>query len=176
VKYENLYDKSGWRDGPWIREVDRVAWIDELTFYPCIIRRNLFGAWVGYVGVDELHPLFQVELDGLEYDYIDVHGGVKFAGFSKEDDIGFSPPKRLWWIGFSCTTPNDICPRIEPDATKKAIGAVYRTMPFAVEETVILAHQVAMFDSRQNIGDIDDRKINPDGSSNNQTDGTLPRS
>lgn len=172
MRHETLYDKSGWKEGPWQKEVDRVAWIDERTFYPCVIRRNLFGAWVGYVGVDEQHPLFQIELDSLEYQYIEVHGTVRFAGLSIEDDKSFSPPKHLWWIGFSCTTEMDICPRIEPTATKKSEGAVYRTMPFAVEQTTFLAQQVAMFDSRLSTREINGRTT----SSLDQADGDPDKS
>lgn len=56
---ERIYttmDKSTWGDGPWQHEPDKVQWTDEATGLPCLAVRNRFGAWCGYVGVDEDHP------------------------------------------------------------------------------------------------------------------------
>lgn len=57
-------DKSAWRPGPWQQEPDKVQWKDEETTLPCLIVRNHSGAWCGYVGVAEGHPLHGTEYGG----------------------------------------------------------------------------------------------------------------
>lgn len=62
----------------------------------CAIIFNIHCAHrCGYVGVPKGNFFYGKSYDEIS-DYIDVHGGVTFAGkrdFSKED---------LWWIGFDC--------------------------------------------------------------------------
>ena len=53
-------DKSGWEQGAWQDEPDKVQWIDEETGLDCLIVRNPGGALCGYVGVAEGHSLFEV--------------------------------------------------------------------------------------------------------------------
>lgn len=57
LEYRTL-DKSKWGDGPWHREPDKMQWQDEATGLPCLIVRNHGGAWCGYVGVNDGHPLY----------------------------------------------------------------------------------------------------------------------
>lgn len=49
---------EGWPAGPWQQEpLAALAWIDPRTRAPCAMIRNYFGAWCGYAGVPEGHPL-----------------------------------------------------------------------------------------------------------------------
>lgn len=59
-KREDL-DRSTWGRGLWDHEPDKVQWVDEETGYDCLMVRNNFGAWCGYVGVPAEHPWFGVE-------------------------------------------------------------------------------------------------------------------
>jgi len=67
-------------DGPWNREADKVAWVDEETGLGCIMLRQTNGTISGYVGVPTQHPLFGFKADAvpLEVSKI-VHGGVTYG-------------------------------------------------------------------------------------------------
>jgi hypothetical protein len=49
--------------GEWDNEPDKIQWLDEDTGLDCLMVRNHFGSWCGYVGVTEGHPLFGVGYD-----------------------------------------------------------------------------------------------------------------
>lgn len=158
MKTASWYDKSAWQIGVWLTEPDYAMWIDEDSMYPCVLRRNIFGAWAGYVGLSSDHPLYQAYHTERTFDFIDVYGGVTFSGFSKEDDLEVSPPTRRWWVGFECMLQNDICPAFSADADaqrkkRKSIDPVphhpiYRTMQFTKSHTESLAAQLATIDDR----------------------------
>ena len=59
---ESHIDKSGWYDGPWMTEPDRIEWRNEHG-QPCLIVRNQSGALCGYVAVSPGHPLHGVQCD-----------------------------------------------------------------------------------------------------------------
>lgn len=61
TKQWHTLDKSDWGDGPWQLEPDKAQWPDVETGLPCLIVRNTFGAWCGYVGVPPGHPLHGVK-------------------------------------------------------------------------------------------------------------------
>lgn len=107
-------DRSKWGSGPWDQEPDKVQWKDEQTGLPCLMVRNHGGAWCGYVGVSEGHPLFAKEYsacvfpekhddheakdDGWHYNcspqgFLSAHGGITFANFcsthTEEDFTGW---------------------------------------------------------------------------------------
>lgn len=42
---------------PWLDEPDALDWVDDVSGYPCAIRRNTTGSLCGYVGVPHEHPL-----------------------------------------------------------------------------------------------------------------------
>src|SRR6266436_107280 len=48
-------DRTGWTEGPWDQEPDRLEWKDATTGLTCLAVRNRFGAWCGYVGVPPTH-------------------------------------------------------------------------------------------------------------------------
>ena len=74
-------DRSGWPNGQWDGEPDRIEW--RVGDFYCLVNRTSIGHLCGYVGVPEGHRWY-----GLGYDDIhriepelEVHGGLTFAGF-----------------------------------------------------------------------------------------------
>lgn len=70
-----------WADGPWMRELaDKIHWVDEGTGLHCIMRRNDWGAWCGYVAIDADHPMhgIRTEFDPRAESLV-VHGGVTYV-------------------------------------------------------------------------------------------------
>lgn len=104
-------DKSGWPDGPWMTEPDRVQW--QHAGYACLIMRGPVGALCGYVGIPEDHPCF-----GKHYDSCEVEGA--HCGLTYSDACSGSichipepgMPDKVWWLGFDCAHYGDICPSI----------------------------------------------------------------
>ena len=67
-------------DGPWSREADKIAWTDQMSGYPCIIRRSAQGGHLGgYVAVPPTHPLYGMEPYAFAGLGIGVHGGISYA-------------------------------------------------------------------------------------------------
>lgn len=125
--------------GPWLGEADKVAWVDPLTGFECIMMRDHPNGFLsGYVGVPAGHPLFGWEHDAVPTGLgIEVHGGLTY---SRICDEGPSPQRRLitevrrichvvvgevplkhatehrvgegqWWFGFDCNHLYDVVPR-----------------------------------------------------------------
>lgn len=115
-------DRSKWRRGEWDREpMDKIQWVDEKTGLDCLMHRNPGGAWCGYVGVPEGHPLFKVSY--CDYDKmpdIRVHGGLTYSDVCQESKetpgrgICHVPlpgrPAHVWWLGFDCAHSGDVVP------------------------------------------------------------------
>jgi hypothetical protein len=150
----NLYDKTEWEDGPWKQEVDFQAWIDEGTMYPCIVRRNLFGAWVGYVGIDHLHPLYGTSSEAEEFQYIETHNGSPtFAHWQVDDNLYFNPPIKRFYIGLDCMHDDDYIPWLDkPKKGRRKKNAPtpdqYRDFYYITATIEHLAYQIGLFDSR----------------------------
>ena len=51
------HDKTNWPKGPWLDELDRLEWRDDLTGLSCLALRQFHGSLCGYVGVYEDHKL-----------------------------------------------------------------------------------------------------------------------
>jgi hypothetical protein len=68
IEYRTI-DKSGWGEGPWQSEPDKIQWQDPDTGYPCLIVRNgmSMGFLCGYVGVPANHPAHGLSYDGELY-------------------------------------------------------------------------------------------------------------
>lgn len=121
-------DKTGWGDGPWQDEPDKIQWLDEATGLPCLIVRNRVGALCGYVGVPRSHPAYGLDYGKVhdlfpDYDEdgaLEVHGGLTFsnrcAHGPEEDSICHvvepGEPDDVWWLGFDCAHGFDYCPAI----------------------------------------------------------------
>jgi hypothetical protein len=150
--------------GPWIGEPDKVQWIDETTGYDCLMVRNHFGAWCGYVGVSFGHPLFGREYGecsrpvqctgeawGCEHTgeaMLSVHGGITFTSFcdpeEKVEGICHVPapgrPEQVWWYGFDCGHAWDLMPGM---ATLRGMeGGTYKDVTYVVEQVESLALQM----------------------------------
>lgn len=111
-------DKTGWGEGPWNDEPDKLQWPDKATELPCLIVRNHGGALCGYVGIDKDHPL-----SGAEYEEpdVEVHGGLTYADYCVEDNkehgichvAAPGEPEPLYWLGFDCGHAFDLHPVME---------------------------------------------------------------
>src|SRR5690606_2867991 len=106
-----IYNKDSWAKGPWSNEPDLVWWICEETGYACVTRRNSFGAWCGFVGVEFNHPLYQLSCSAEELSFIEVHNSdIMYSGWRDVEDVLFSPPTKRWWFGVDFMQDMDICP------------------------------------------------------------------
>ena len=168
VEQYTTIDKSGWGDGPWSDEPDKVVWIDQATGLDCMAHRNNAGAWCGYVGVPAGHPAY-----GQGYDEVDAdaHGGLTFAGACQETDdpaygICHIPtegrPAVVWWLGFDCAHFQDRMPAMDMRLRELRAadpmwpprpGALddfeqYRDLEYVVAEVTQLAEQLAKIPPR----------------------------
>lgn len=149
-----MVDRSTWKPGPWDGEPDHVEF--RAHGLPCIIHRNHFGVWCGYVGVPPGHPWH-----GMEYDSVpaEAHGGLTYASGCAGDICHVPEPGEadaVWWLGFDCNHYNDARPVKYPPEIAAAFeaageyaalmefrGGVYRTVEYVREETTRLAAQAA---------------------------------
>lgn len=129
-------DRTGWDDGPWMREPDKVQWQDLATGLPCLAVRSPMGCWCGYVAVLPGHPWYQcphgarLASDPNDWEHtidgvIDVHGGLTFSDFCMPLDgpgdearrvchvPGPGEPDRVWWFGFDCGHFMDVSPGLD---------------------------------------------------------------
>lgn len=164
-------DKSGWGDGPWRDEPDKVVWIDPATDLDCMIHRNRVGGLCGYVGVGPDHPWHRKEY--TELGFLDVHGGLTFSDLcdpeaAEEHGICHVPlhgrPHDVWWLGFDCVHAMDLAPGMAADQRELArrarergdievaelfersdtiLRGTYRTIAYVENEVKRLAQQVA---------------------------------
>lgn len=117
-RFRHVVDKTGWGEGPWTTEPDRVEF-RHLNF-PCVVVRNGEGSGClnGYVAVPFGHPWY--ELDYNEIHELDtelrVHGGLTFSA-SARDWLDHLPTpddgEEWWWVGFDTAHSGDFCPRME---------------------------------------------------------------
>ena len=120
-----------WGPGLWDDEPDEFKWL--ASGIPCLIQRHpSMGHWCGYVGVPEGHPWYKTGYDDVTRsgipcliqrhpsmghwcgrtrdsdgarDWVDVHGGLTYAGKCPSDD-----PDKLGWLGFDCAHSGDHIP------------------------------------------------------------------
>jgi len=157
MKIVDYYSKENWGDGVWQKEPDGAFWIDDETNYCCMVRRNTYGTWAGYVGVDNNHPFFCLNKRHHRYNTILVHGGVTFSDYDVKSDGEFYPPIRRWWIGFDCFKNVDLVPTklAELPAVKNIHTPIktaeYRTYTFVIDQTNQLAYQLGCVDTRKNL-------------------------
>lgn len=140
-------DRTGWPVGPWDDEPDKVQWQDDETGLPCLAVRNGMGAWCGYVGVDESHPMHGKDYDDVD---VEVHGGLTFAGTCQpttDESVGIchtpgeGEPDHVWWLGFDCAHAGDEV----PDLIRHGLHSdgTYRTLDYVRSECRNLARQLA---------------------------------
>lgn len=156
MKREHLYDKSGWEEGVWTTEPDRVAW--RYRGYPCLIRRNPeLGHLCGYVAVPPGHP-WHGGSDALRD--VHVHGGITYTAFCDPEPYGVchvpapGEPDDVFWVGFDCGHSTDVRPGLIAlfahlnleafmDCVPGLVRPVYRDLAYVTREVEHLADQAA---------------------------------
>ena len=160
-------DKSGWGEGPWMTEPDKVQWVDEATGLDCLIVRNHGGALCGYVGVGPDHPWHGRSYSDAEEasykaapdDPIHVHGGLTFAGACAESEDPArgichvaepGRPEHVWWFGFDCAHSGDLSPATEayfrdedPSLMRGRWDASYKSRRYVEGQIRNLARQLS---------------------------------
>lgn len=155
-KYE--VDRKGWPSGPWDKEPDKVNW--SYQGMDCMMVRNSFGAWCGYVGVPKGHPFYEKDYErahemaeevGAE---LSVHGGLTYSG-KCAGHICHVPergrPDDVWWLGFDCAHFMDLCPGMVASGQKAGLYDTsyrqeYRDMEWVKQEVETLADQLIGLD------------------------------
>jgi hypothetical protein len=158
-------DRSGWEDGPWNDEPDRVEWTTRVGLPGLALRQATHGAWCGYAAIGAHHPLFHVGYDACTSPLCDeryscqhrpdsvlrAHGGLTFSG-TLNTEISTSGDNELWWLGFDCCHYTDYQPGWS--ALMRAVNAAcgveripsfhgrYRTLAYVREEVEDLAAQL----------------------------------
>lgn len=152
---EYSVDRSGWSDGPWTSEPDRLEWRHHE--FPClIVRSHTTGALCGYVGVDHQHPLYDLSYDNIS---VTVHGGVTYAARCAADSPICHTPKsgesdEIYWIGFDCGHAFDIQPGLEArlrrfmpgydQASPPSRGAAPYVMHYwTIDEVTVMVNRLA---------------------------------
>jgi hypothetical protein len=161
-------EKSGWGEGPWSSEPDKLQWIDAVTGLDCLIVRGPRGALCGYVGVPPEHPWHRVHYSGspevgiaLERQ-ISVQEGLTYSdscqvGVPESEAICHTPaagrPENVWWFGSNCAGLSDYVPledrEREPHVRdRERCGPAYRTVDYVKSECANLARQLAHLAAR----------------------------
>lgn len=143
--------------GPWMEEPDYEAF--RVAGYPCVIRRNQFGNWCGYVAVPPGHPWHGIDFsDWWEESRPapEVHGGITFAskcvpdmGICHVPEPGESDD--VWWLGFDTAHAFDVNPALErvlvdrggAEGGFRVPGQAYRDYGYIKEQVHSLALQAA---------------------------------
>lgn len=138
--------KPEWGTGPWDDEPDRKEW--QSRGFPCLARRNIMGAWCGYVAVPPGHPWHGKDIYGVD---VNVHGGPTYAAACDGEDICHKPPPGepddVWWIGFDCAHAGDLIPglafekRVFADFSALFPNFAYRDLAYVCAEVESLAEQ-----------------------------------
>jgi hypothetical protein len=145
-------DKSAWKPGPWQDEPDKEQFSDPETGFPCLVKRNSFGALCGYVGVAAGHPWYEKDYDDVD---ADVHGGLTYSNFCQDDIIEShsichvpdeGEPEKVWWLGFDCGHYDDVSPQMESlhyftPRSDDLFPRVYKTFGYVKAECALLARQ-----------------------------------
>lgn len=161
IQYDNVIDKSSWPDGPWQHEPDKVQWQAPNTQLPCIVlRSSVIGAWYGYVGVPQGHPLHGMIHDDANK-HVEVHGGLTYSATCgphppKHRDIARAvyhvtepdDPELVWLFGFDCAHAQDYSPTVahrqEGEAGVDARN--YRDFAYVTAQYESLARQLAIIE------------------------------
>lgn len=159
IEYRDVLDKSDWVRGPWDNEVDKKQWRDEATGLACLIVRQRRGALCGYVGVPEGHPWHGKGYDHCNQadgEYVEVHGGLTFAGACGHGDdpstgichvVAPGEPDMMWWLGFDCSHAwdySDMAARPEwRERWSRDSDETYRDQAYVERECAKFAKQAA---------------------------------
>ena len=172
IEWTGHPERDKFPKGPWTNECDKAQWLDKDTKLVCLIVRNQFGAWCGYVGVDGNSCLYGEHYDDLRNKFgqrVDCHGGLTYADESGDADfesIGIGSINHipesgesytLWWFGFDCSHLGDLYPLHMEYAMKEYFaiaedilgtgmnddnGDKYRDMEYVKSHVTNLARQI----------------------------------
>lgn len=143
------HDRSEWQRPDYAEgEPDKVQWKDEATGLPCLIVRNYAGAWCGYVGVSKGHKYYAINYSDVDYNEVDVHGGLTFSDSCSHNEHGrgichkveHGEDDEVWWLGFDCNHLGDVAPAREGYFE---IGSYYKNQAYVTREVTNLAKQLA---------------------------------
>lgn len=148
--------------GPWYDEPDKRHWISEAGL-DCLMVRNHFGIWCGYVAVTEGHPYFGVGYGNCPLDctesycnhvpenVVSVHGGLTYADFCRESEDGEGHgichvpydgrPEKVWWLGFDTGHYMDYQPGM-PGLSEGNDRVSYKDVAYVQGECEDLAKQL----------------------------------
>jgi hypothetical protein len=142
-------DKTGWREGPWLKEPDRLEWRDDATGLPClIVRAEITGALCGYVGVPPGHPAHKNVLT-MPVEALEAHGGINYASKCSGPVCHLPAPgeaDEVWWLGFDCAHAWDYSPGLDAmSGMRLPPGGLmqYRDVEYVRREITELARQCA---------------------------------
>lgn len=134
-------DRTGWADGPWADEPDRMEWRDGSLVL--LAKRGPLGAWCGYVGVPPGHRWHGVSYNDVE---VMVHCGLTYSeGCTGDPPSGIchiardGEPDEVWWLGFDCAHGSDAIPS---GRTFSLPDAEYRDASYVIAEVERLAEQI----------------------------------
>ena len=119
-----MLPRKDWPKGPWDNEPNELKWRDKETGLQCYIRRNDFGALLGYVNIPQKHWLYEV----YHFDCDHIHGGITFCGFIDEK----------WYIGYDCAHGYDFAPGLGY-GLNCAPATAYKTINYVKFNCKILA-------------------------------------
>ena len=149
IEYRDVVDKTGWPDGQWQSEPDKIQWLDPDTRMACLINRHpAMGHFCGYVGVPPGHRFHGADADAVEG--IGAYYGLTFSGPCHDGDdksrgVCHVPdpgePDEVWWLGFDCAHLDDLSPA-HTDSVSARYGATYKTAEFVQAEVASLAKEL----------------------------------
>ncbi len=120
----------------------------------CILRHSVLGQLNGYVAIEEAHPCYNKDFEGIK---VSVHGGLTYGADSLpifiEKDV-FEKP--LYWLGFDTAHYRDVFPfelRVKDIRTGEHVSALeglssfddstYKDFEYVKEEVISLADQLS---------------------------------
>lgn len=119
--------RERWGAGPWNDEPDYIEWVDPMTEYRCVMRRNDMGAWCGYVAIPSTHPAHGITNETDVGDELMCHWGVTYSscGHPMDFDLENGIVTDLWWFGFDCCHAYDLVPAAEILRRKSPLEQIF---------------------------------------------------
>lgn len=123
--------------GEWTIEPDHKEWIDPVTGFECEAKRQLFGAWCGYVTIPasafQAFPLSIHARVREELQNIDCHGGVAYSAVEAYNEVVT--------IGFNCAHVGDYTPNSRHLLNADTTYRNYRNLAYVEAECTRICHQ-----------------------------------
>lgn len=120
-------NKTGWPDGPWMQEPDRVQWRTVAGLPGLVVRQPVAGALCGYAGVPPGHPMHGLDCSADDFPRFG-HGIDYSAPCQVDGPVCHVPepgePDDVWWLGFHCAHGWDYAPADSLASLREAIADV----------------------------------------------------